>query len=286
MDYNADGVRQIAMINKNKLKQKYLKIPIAGAGIDYKFKISGVGARFIKIEKFFYYSDIIKSVSQGNKLGFEYAIEQIIVDPSKKIEPVLDNYSELRERALANKLNLKNQYVNIFIGKKEYGFRIAGIGAKSIKIEMFIGYDEIVKELSSGNDISLEYILLQLMMGNEVDYSKFYQFFDEDELIFEEDGEEEIEVEEKDITNLEKLSEEEFNDKFDKVKGWQKLIFDSIEDILSDVFTLDELLSQNRILSYKTNDGEFENMVLDNLNQLIDIGLVSKVNKNSYVKLW
>ncbi len=286
MDYNADGVRQIAMINKNKLKQKYLKIPIAGAGIDYKFKISGVGARFIKIEKFFYYSDIIKSVSQGNKLGFEYAIEQIIVDPSKKIEPVLDNYSELRERALANKLNLKNQYINIFIGKKEYGFRIAGIGAKSIKIEMFIGYDEIVKELSSGNDISLEYILLQLMMGNEVDYSKFYQFFDEDELIFEEDGEEEIEVEEKDITNLEKLSEEEFNDKFDKVKGWQKLIFDSIEDILSDVFTLDELLSQNRILSYKTNDGEFENMVLDNLNQLIDIGLVSKVNKNSYVKLW
>ena len=285
MDYNADGVRQIAMINKNKLKQKYLKIPIAGAGIDYKFKISGVGARFIKIEKFFYYSDIIKSVSQGNKLGFEYAIEQIIVDPSKKIEPVLDNYSELRERALANKLNLKNQYINIFIGKKEYGFRIAGIGAKSIKIEMFIGYDEIVKELSSGNDISLEYILLQLMMGNEVDYSKFYQFFDEDELIFEEDGEEEIEVEEKDITNLEKLSEEEFNDKFDKVKGWQKLIFDSIEDILSDVFTLDELLSQNRILSYKTNDGEFENMVLDNLNQLIDIGLVSKVNKNSYVKL-
>lgn len=286
MDYNADGIRQIAMINKNKLKQKYLKIPIAGAGIDYKFKISGVGARFIKIKKFFYYSDIIKSVSQGNKLGFEYAIEQIIVDPSKKIEPVLDNYSELRERALANKLNLKNQYINIFIGKKEYGFRIAGIGAKSIKIEMFIGYDEIVKELSSGNDISLEYILLQLMMGNEVDYSKFYQFFDEDELIFEEDGEEEIEVEEKDITNLEKLSEEEFNDKFDKVKGWQKLIFDSIEDILSDVFTLDELLSQNRILSYKTNDGEFENMVLDNLNQLIDIGLVSKVNKNSYVKLW
>lgn len=288
MDYNADGLRQIAMINKNKLKQKYFKIPIAGAGVDYKFKVSGVGARFIKMEKYFYYSEIINAVSKGNELGFEFAIEQIIVDPSKKIKPVLDSSSELKERALANKSNLKNQYVNIFIGKKEYGFRIAGIGAKSVKIEIFIGYDDIVKELSSGNDISLEYILFELMMENEVDYSKFYQFFDEEELIYENDDEdnENVPIDEIDISNIKKLSDDEFDEKFSKLRGWQKLVFDSIDDMIDDVFTLEVLVSQRRILSYQSRDENIEIKVLDNLNQLIDIGLVSKINENTYIKLW
>lgn len=288
MDYNADGLKQIALINKNKLKQKYFKIPIAATGIDYKFKISGVGARFIKMEKYFYYSEIIDAVSKGNELGFEFAIEQTIVDPSKKIKPVLDSSSELKERALANKSNLKNQYVNIFIGKKEYGFRIAGIGAKSIKIEIFVGYDDIVKELSSGNDISLEYILFELMMENEVDYSKFYQFFDEDELIYENDDEnnEDNSVEEIDISTIEKLSSYDLEEKLLKLKGWQKLVFDAIDDIMDEVFTLELLLSQKRILAYQSQGEDFENKVLSNLNHLIDEGLVFKINKTTYIKLW
>ncbi|WP_292888753.1 hypothetical protein [Methanobrevibacter sp. UBA212] len=290
MSYNAEGIRQIAMINKRSLKQKFFIVPSGGE--EYKFKISGIGSRFIKIEKFFYYSDIINAVTGGNDRSFEYAIEQIIVDPSKNKKPVLEDYNELRERALANKLNLKKYYINVFIGKKEYGFKIAGIGNKSVKIELYVGYDEIVKELSSGNDISLEFILLEIMMGNEVDYSKFNQLYDEDDLIFNEDEDllddsvDEESTEEINIDNIEKLSDEEFDELFSNLKGWNKLVFDAIEDTLSETFTLDLLLSQKRILSYKSRGDDLEEKVLDNLNQLIDLGLVSKINKNTYVKLW
>lgn len=290
MSYNADGIREIAMINKKRLKQKYFKVPSGGEV--YKFKISGIGSRFIKIEKFFYYSDIIKAVTGGNDRSFEFAIEQIIVDPTKNKKPVLEDHNELRERALANKANLKNYYINVFVGKKEYGFKIAGIGYKSVKIELYLGYDEIVKELSSGNDISLEFILLEIMMGNEVDYSKFNQLYDEEDLIFNEEEDNDDESDEKDsveeinVENIKKLSTDEFDELFSNLKGWNKLVFDAIDDILSETFTLELLLSQNRIISYKTRGEDLESKVLDNLNQLIDLGLVSKLNKNTYIKLW
>ena len=289
MSYNAEGIREIAMINKRSLKQKFFIVPSGGE--EYKFKISGSGSRFIKIEKFFYYSDIIKAVTGGNDRSFEYAIEQIIVDPSKNKKPVLEDYNELRERALANKINLKNHYINVFVGKKEYGFKIAGIGYKSIKIELYVGYDEIVKELSSGNDISLEFILLEIMMGNEVDYSKFNQLYDEDDLIFNEEddmdeSDDEESTEEINLKDIEKLSDEEFDELFYNLKGWNKLVFDAIEDTLSETFTLELLISQKRILSYKSRGDDLEDKVLDNLNQLIDLGLVSKINENTYAKLW
>lgn len=289
MSYNAEGIREIAMINKRSLKQKFFIVPSGGE--EYKFKISGIGSRFIKMEKFFYYSDIIKAVTGGNDRSFEYAIEQIIVDPSKNKKPVLEDYNELRERALANKINLKNHYINVFVGKKEYGFKIAGIGYKSIKIELYVGYDEIVKELSSGNDISLEFILLEIMMGNEVDYSKFNQLYDEDDLIFNEEddmdeSDDEESTEEINLKDIEKLSDEEFDELFYNLKGWNKLVFDAIEDTLSETFTLELLISQKRILSYKSRGDDLEDKVLDNLNQLIDLGLVSKINENTYAKLW
>lgn len=287
MSYNADGIKEMALLNKKKLKQKYFKIP--SAGMEYKFKISGVGARSIKIEKYFFYSEIIKVVSKGMEQGFEFEIEQVIVDPSKKKKPVLESSNELRERALVNKSNLKKQYINAFVGKKEYGFRISGVGYKSIKIELYVGYDDIVKELSAGNDITLEFILLEILMDNEVDYSKFNKLYDEDELIFndEEESEEDEEIiSEADIKDIKKLSADEFDEIFVNVSGWQKLVFDAIEDILEDTFTMEVLLNQDRIRSYQSPGENLENKVSDNLNQLIDLGLVSKVNKTTYVKLW
>lgn len=288
MSYTADGVRELAMYNKQKLKQKFFRIP--SAGNEYKFKISGIGTRFIKIEKFFYYSEIIENIS-NNEYGFEFAIGQVIVDPNKQKKPVLESSFELKERALANKLNLKKQYINIFVGKKEYGFKIAGVGNKSIKIELYVGYDEIVKELSSGNDISLEYILLEILMGNDVDYSKFNQLYDENELIFneeeelEDDSDEPI-VEGIDISSIEKLSVDEFEEISSNVRGWQRLVFDAIDDILDDSFTIEALLNQNRILSYQTRGEDLESKVSDNLNELVELGLVLKINKTTYVKLW
>ena len=70
------------------------------------------------------------------------------------------------------------------------------------------------------------------------------------------------------------------------VKGWQKLVLDSIDDIIDEKFTLDMLLNQKRILSYQTRGEDLKEKVLENLNQLIDLGLVLKANKIIYVKLW
>ena len=129
------------------------------------------------------------------------------------------------------------------------------------------------------------------MMGNEVDYSKFNQLYDEDDLIFNEEddmdeSDDEESTEEINLKDIEKLSDEEFDELFYNLKGWNKLVFDAIEDTLSETFTLELLISQKRILSYKSRGDDLEDKVLDNLNQLIDLGLVSKINENTYAKLW
>ena len=47
---------------------------------------------------------------------------------------MIDNAEDLATKAQDNKAGLKRQYVNIPIGDEEYGFRISGIGAKSVKL--------------------------------------------------------------------------------------------------------------------------------------------------------
>ncbi len=284
MSYNANGVRELAMLNKRNLKNKFFMVPINGE--EYKFKISGLGKMAIKIEKYFYYNEIVKYISDGKKGGFEYLIGQLVVDPKNQTKiPHFEGTFELRERALINKANLKSKYVNILIGSKEYGFRLSGIGNKSVKIELFVGYDDIVKELTSGNNNSLEFILMELLLGNEIDYDKF----NETPIIIEVDDDEEDEEEdinEIDLDNIEKLSREDFEDASANVSGWSKLVFDAIDDFIEDIFTFELLLNQDRILSYQTRGETLENDVLDNLNKLIELGLVAKLNKTYYARLW
>ena len=291
MSYKGEEVKNLALLNKKKLINKFFKVPSGGK--EYKSKISGIGSRFIKVEKFFYYNEIIKKVSDGNEHSLEFAIEQIIIDPNKKKKPVLESKDELRERALANKSNLKQQYIDAFIGKKEYEFRIAGIGFKSIKLELYIGYDEIASEISLDNPINLEFILFEKLMGNDVDYSKFNQLYDEEDLIFIEDHNveedtknEEVIEDEINIDDIKKLSADEFDEKIVNVRGWLKLVFDSIDDFLDDTFTMESLLKQKRIVSYQTSGEGIEEKVLDYLNQLMELGLVAKINKTTYIRLW
>lgn len=288
MSYNGEEIKNLALLNKRNLRNKFFKVPSNGE--EYKFKISGIGASFIKIEKFFYYKDITKKVLDGNTHCLEYSIGKIISDPFKKNKSVLKSEDQLRESALANKLTLKRQYIDAFIGENEYEFKISGIGKSSVKVELYIGYDEIADELSVGNDVTLEFILYEIMLGNEVNYSKFNQrdrkrLTKSDRKVKKAPKNEEI-IEEIDIRDIKKLSEEEFEEIIVNVKGWQKLVFDSIEDILDDTFTLELLLKQNRILSYQSSGENLEDKVLDNLNQLIDLGLVARINKTTYVKLW
>ena len=76
---------------------------------------------------------------------------------------MIDNADELRDKANEFKNGLKKEYVNIPIGDEEYGFRISGIGAKSVKIEKFIKFDEIIEAVESGNDNGLEALIKQII---------------------------------------------------------------------------------------------------------------------------
>ena len=72
---------------------------------------------------------------------------------------MIDNADDLRDKANEFKNGLKRQYVNIPIGDEEYGFRISGIGAKSVKLEKFVKFDDIFEAIESGNDNGLEQLL-------------------------------------------------------------------------------------------------------------------------------
>ena len=80
---------------------------------------------------------------------------------------MINNAEELKEKALENKDGLKKQFVNIPVGDEEYGFRISGIGAKSVKLEKFIKYDEIFEAIEAGNDNGLESIIKQIIEDYE-----------------------------------------------------------------------------------------------------------------------
>ena len=74
---------------------------------------------------------------------------------------------DLKEKALANKPGLRRQYVNIPVGDEEYGFRISGIGAKAIKLEKYVKYDEIFEALEAGNENGLEAMVKQIIEDYE-----------------------------------------------------------------------------------------------------------------------
>ena len=80
---------------------------------------------------------------------------------------MIDNAEDLKEKALENKAGLKKQFVNIPIGDEEYGFRISGIGSKSVKLEKYVKYDEIFEALEAGNDTGLESIIKQIIEDYE-----------------------------------------------------------------------------------------------------------------------
>ena len=71
---------------------------------------------------------------------------------------MIDNPEDLKEKALANKPGLRRQYVNIPVGDEEYGFRISGIGAKAIKLEKYVKYDEIFEADPEILDLYMKYL--------------------------------------------------------------------------------------------------------------------------------
>ena len=80
---------------------------------------------------------------------------------------MIDNADDLRDKANEFKVGLEKQYVNIPIGDEEYGFRISGIGAKSVKLEKYVKFDDIFEAIESGNDNGLEAMIKQIIEDYE-----------------------------------------------------------------------------------------------------------------------
>lgn len=80
---------------------------------------------------------------------------------------MIDNAEDLQKKALDYKTGLKKQFINIPIGDEEYGFKISGIGAKSVKLEKYVKYDEIFEAIEAGNNNGLEAIIKQLIEDYE-----------------------------------------------------------------------------------------------------------------------
>lgn len=76
---------------------------------------------------------------------------------------MIDNAEDLKEKAMANKPGLRRKYVNIPIGDEEYGFRLAGIGAKAVKLEAYIKYEDIIDAIEHGNEDGLEAMIKKII---------------------------------------------------------------------------------------------------------------------------
>ena len=74
---------------------------------------------------------------------------------------MIDNADDLRKKAVDNKQGLKKFY-------PEYGFKISGIGEKSVKFEKFIKYEEIL-EIAEADENSIETMNKQIIEDYEED---------------------------------------------------------------------------------------------------------------------
>ncbi|SDA65052.1 hypothetical protein [Methanobrevibacter millerae] len=280
MGLSVEELRQRSLENRSKLKNSYFHIPMGD--ISYDFQITGVGKQAILISKYFFYNEIIKGIKDGNSNGFEAAIQQIIVDPSGNKKVMIENPNELKLRAMSNKNGIKTYPIMVQIGNNQYSFRIGGVGGKSIKVILFINYQDIAKN-SEKDNFSLEFILKELIIGNDVEYDVFDRLRDNTYFITEEEEESSAGV---DLSGITKLDPDEAKEIASNLRGWSKLLFDSIDDLDSDVFTFDDLLEVDRLKAYRVEGKSLEPLVNKNLPTLIDLGLVSEVADKQYSKNW
>ena len=75
---NVDDFKKKAMDNKANLKFKTISIPIGDGEQD--FRITGIGEKAIKIEKYVKYEDMMDAIMDGKDEGLEAIIMEYIED--------------------------------------------------------------------------------------------------------------------------------------------------------------------------------------------------------------
>ncbi len=268
-----------ALNNKNNILNQFFVIIVGNK--EYEFKIDNITNNEIFIQKKFYFEEL---TSEDSKSSFEVYIQNLITDSGDFIY----NSSELKQRSIINKDNLMRKMFAIPIGDKKHGFRIISITSRYIKIENVLKF-ELIEKIYSKGIISLEYILHEYILGNDIDYSLFKEEIPTDsieDLITERVDSNESSDDLIDVGDIDKLSEDEVDLKLINIKGWPKLVFDSIDGYDEDVFTL-EILEKEEIYDKFRFEGESLIPTIEkNLHPLVDLGLVKKFDDNYYVKLW
>ena len=75
---NADDLRDKANEFKTELKKQSLSVPIGDE--EYDFRVSGIGQKSVKLEKYVKFDEIFEVIESGNDNGLEAIIKQLIED--------------------------------------------------------------------------------------------------------------------------------------------------------------------------------------------------------------
>ena len=75
---NAEDLKNKALDNKAGIRKEYVNIIVGDE--EQSFRISGIGQKAVKLEKYIKYEDIIEAVESGREEGLEAMIKKIIED--------------------------------------------------------------------------------------------------------------------------------------------------------------------------------------------------------------
>lgn len=76
------------------------------------------------------------------------------------------------------------------------------------------------------------------------------------------------------------------NEIIDGITGWEKIIFDAINEIESNVFSVNELKSLDIFKMYQFEDESLESIIVENLNKLANLKLIRILGNNYYKKVF
>ncbi|MCL2687893.1 MAG: hypothetical protein FWE58_05100 [Methanobrevibacter sp.] len=76
---------------------------------------------------------------------------------------MIDNLDELVAKAVDNKQEIKREGLRLKIGDSEEDFRISGIGEKTVKIEKFVKYEDMIEAAELGKEDSLQLAIMKVI---------------------------------------------------------------------------------------------------------------------------
>ncbi|WP_292888754.1 hypothetical protein [Methanobrevibacter sp. UBA212] len=69
------------------------------------------------------------------------------------------------------------------------------------------------------------------------------------------------------------------------LKGWEKLVFNAVNQIEGNVFSLDDLKNLDIFKAYQFEDESLESIIVENLNELSELNLIEILGSNYYKKV-